>query len=1170
EIIDALPLAGALLPAASSARWPDGSGNIVTSARATPGALNAAPPPSAAVVSEVLYHGTADSKAEEFIEIHSRSKSPLPLKGWRFERAVDFGFPDDAVLPPGGYAVVAGDPVKLRERLALDEKAIVLGPYKGTLSNRGDVIVLRDAEGNEVDRVPYHDRDPWPSGADGGGHSLELIHPGLDNRWAQAWALGPRGGTPGQKNVRSVTSMPPAIASVRHEPAVPGPDDTVVVHAHVLDTGSISEVAVIYQDLNGGSAFVKKAMSDNGGADDGAARDGHYAVRLPRFRPGTLVAFAVMARDSSGKVTRVPEEGQEGHFQVEPARGSQRAGRGRPVYRVLMARDAWDRFLRNPRSNAWLPCTFIPSVEGTGVNEWPGRAHYGASIRFRGSTSRNPRDGRMSYRLKLKSGDLHDGRSRFILNAYESHRQKAGSDVLRLAGVPVSDVAVVRLKTPSFDDSRYADVEVINSDFLDRRFGSSEGELYRGRRGRKFGADLAYHGPDPQQYLDVYTRVNKKKDPPGQSSIVKLLEALRTQDPAAYPKRVAEAIDVEEWALYFAVNNVLGNTEGGISTDQPDDFFLAQRPSDGRFLLVAWDQDSTFDSVTQPLFRPALPAVRRFLQHPSFAPYYQKAVRELIDDVLSLEAVERRFAALSGIYTPETLHELTTFVRRRQSYLRERGVAWPGASIEGGERGSLPSGFGSRIFLADPEDGGGSRAIELNGALDPAEVFGVRVGGTAGRYDAITGRWSASRPASSLSAGPNPIWLEVLGPTDQVVVTYPLNLEKVPAFQAVPPEIDDDVEWTAARGPFLLDGGVTVRPGSTLRIGPGVNVVCMRGSSLTVNGALAIEGDPLAPVVFRPAGRDHSWVGIRLRRGGSDSSRARHKLSHTRFEGGRNPGSGSSRAEPRPGLRLPRFLTGPRESEGERPSAPERGLVDAEGTSIRLDHCVFRGIGGAALGGKDSLLDARGLRITDGRSGIVLDGGVLRLAASEICRLHGDGVKLRGAVGDGSRLSDCAFRDVLGTAIEVEGGRAGLEDVLVHGCGAAMALRRGARVQATRVTFAGNSRGVSFDVPPEGGGTDGGVRAGGQSLLELDASVLGAHVDLWWPPGARPSKLEGSVIAPGSRGAAGAKGDGLILAPPRFRAPCRGDFQLEPGSPGHGSGPNGSSPGHHGARKGGG
>ncbi|HVR76319.1 MAG TPA: lamin tail domain-containing protein, partial [Planctomycetota bacterium] len=46
EIIDALPLAGALLPAASSARWPDGSGNIVTSARATPGALNAAPPPS--------------------------------------------------------------------------------------------------------------------------------------------------------------------------------------------------------------------------------------------------------------------------------------------------------------------------------------------------------------------------------------------------------------------------------------------------------------------------------------------------------------------------------------------------------------------------------------------------------------------------------------------------------------------------------------------------------------------------------------------------------------------------------------------------------------------------------------------------------------------------------------------------------------------------------------------------------------------------------------------------------------------------------------------------------------------------------------------------------------------------------------------------------------------
>jgi hypothetical protein len=661
ELLDSLPVRKAVPKDGSFGRCPDGEGDTFTLAKATPGATNGKTPRSDLVINEILYRGrkeaprakdSADAADDaEFIEIHNRSRAAISLKGWKLERAVRFSFPDDAEIPAGGYVAVGANPEKLRARVPPEDAKHVFGPFKGKLSNAGDSIVLSDPAGDSLDRVPYLDRAPWPVGADGEGFSMELLHPDLDNRLGAAWTLGPQGGTPARKNARSVTNMSPVIASVLHSPAAPSSDEEIVIRADVVDNSSISEVVVVYRDLSGNSKPAKKALSDAGKEDDGDAKDGHYAVRLPRMRAGTLLGFYIQAKDSSGKTTRFPEGDGELCLQVEPPSKND-SGPRIPTYHVLMPPQQWERFERtNHFQDTKFPCTLVVTFDNRGPSSRGGLVFYDAKIRYRGNNSRRPPDGRMSYRIELARGDQFDGRDRIILNAYSSLIQKAAGDVFRLLGVATPDVSVVRLKTPGIDDVHYVDVEVLNNEFLKRRFGGPPGPIFRGRlqRGR-VAADLSYHGNDPSSYLGAYEPMNRRGTTAG-AALVQVLEALATKDEKLYAQRIAQLIDVEEWAAYFAVNHVLMNDENGLSKGVADDFFIAQRPTDGKFILLAWDHDSLFTRMRyEPIYGPGVPAVRRLLVHPRVAPLYHGAIRRILDGPLAGDGALPRFAALRELF----------------------------------------------------------------------------------------------------------------------------------------------------------------------------------------------------------------------------------------------------------------------------------------------------------------------------------------------------------------------------------------------------------------------------------------------------------------------------------------------------------------------------------------
>ncbi len=137
------------------------------------------------VINEIHYDADPKTDAVEFVELYNTGVKSVDLSGWRFSKGIQFAFPDNTILEPSGYLVVAENPTELRRKFKL-AAPLVYGPYIKKLSN-GEVLTLRDAVDGRVDRVGYGSGFPWPTAASGAGSSMELIHPSLNNDLGGSW-----------------------------------------------------------------------------------------------------------------------------------------------------------------------------------------------------------------------------------------------------------------------------------------------------------------------------------------------------------------------------------------------------------------------------------------------------------------------------------------------------------------------------------------------------------------------------------------------------------------------------------------------------------------------------------------------------------------------------------------------------------------------------------------------------------------------------------------------------------------------------------------------------------------------------------------------------------------------------------------------------------------------
>ena len=158
------------------------------------------------VINEIMYNPPeAGTDTNEYIEIYNSGAVSVSLSNWYFEEGVTFIFPNDSVISPDGYVIIAENINELWNTYSnslANADAVYL--WSGALANTGEDIDLRDSESNQIDFVIYKNSSPWPSiPSTAPGPSIELINPLLENNNGYNWLKSTNAfpsGTPGTQN----------------------------------------------------------------------------------------------------------------------------------------------------------------------------------------------------------------------------------------------------------------------------------------------------------------------------------------------------------------------------------------------------------------------------------------------------------------------------------------------------------------------------------------------------------------------------------------------------------------------------------------------------------------------------------------------------------------------------------------------------------------------------------------------------------------------------------------------------------------------------------------------------------------------------------------------------------------------------------------------------------
>ena len=723
--------------------------------RPSPGASQA----GAIVLAEIQFHppkredGTPSDDLQ-WIEIENRSPDPVDVSDWALRRGVRFSLPTGTTLDAGERAVIAADRAAFLAEHADVDPTVVLGDWEGRLSHASEVIELVDASGARVDRVEYSDGGPvndvspddgiddgtfrgsdWPAAADGTGRSVELVHPALDNALGASWLASRRtGGSPGAENSTHRETPHPAIGGVAHSPILPTSDDNVRVTARVSSVLPLSSVELEWS-LDGLRNPTRIPMRDDGLDADAEAGDGVYSTRIPPQTAGELVRYTLRAQNAEGAVrypaapTNLPYAEFEGPFLLYRVDETQAPPNGSPTYHVWMTEHDRDELRgRSLTSDVLLPAT-VARIDAEGHVAIRQRV----GLRYRGESSR--REPNRSFRLALAPEARLDGRRRLNLNGSnggifnsQNLHELLAMDLFRRAGEPHSLVRPINLRFPGIVfrsyDSRYVEKEAFDGSFLNRMFDDgSDGDLFRARSPQGSegpSGNLTYLGDDPAAYRDFYE--HEEGDDP--SALGALIELIRTFDPIETPdevfaSRVESTVDVEQWVRFFAIFALLTNADGGIWNEDGEDYFLyrvptlSTHPQAGRWLLCPWDVEETLADANERLFRPSIPAIRRLLSHPRFAPVYYRELDRLSRGVFARPQIERRLGFAGVLFPPDDAvdvrDEAAAYVSRRLGYLEENvaSTLTSGPSQAANDKGlTIPAGAEWRFHRGQrPPDG---------------------------------------------------------------------------------------------------------------------------------------------------------------------------------------------------------------------------------------------------------------------------------------------------------------------------------------------------------------------------------------------------------------------------------------------------------------------------------
>jgi len=272
-------------------------------------------------------------------------------------------------------------------------------------------------------------------------------------------------------------------------------------------------------------------------------------------------------------------------------------------------------------------------------------------VRLRGNTSRGSQ--KKSFKLSFNTyepGRKFYGLEKMNINGEHNDpsiiRSKLAWDILRKMDIPAPRANHVRLYINNQYIGLYINVEHIDEEFAQSRFGSQDGNLYK----CTFPATLEYLGNDP----DLYKQEQWEKRPyelktntdlDDYSDLAHFIDVLNNTPIEDLECALEKVFNVDSYLKIIAFEMLSAHWDGPIYLK--NNFYLYNDPITNKFELIPFDLDNTFgidwfigDLATRNLYNwkpegEARPLYTRIMSLPTYRDRFSFYTQQLLEEIFN-------------------------------------------------------------------------------------------------------------------------------------------------------------------------------------------------------------------------------------------------------------------------------------------------------------------------------------------------------------------------------------------------------------------------------------------------------------------------------------------------------------------------------------------------------
>ena len=259
---------------------------------------------------------------------------------------------------------------------------------------------------------------------------------------------------------------------------------------------------------------------------------------------------------------------------------------------------------RSTGDKTWIQATV--TIDGT-TYEQAGMRLKGNSSLFSLSPSSDPDT--LPWLIKLDKyvdGQNHDGLTDLVIrsnNSTTALNEAVALELIELAGLAAQDAIAAAFSINDGEPVLRLVIEHPDDIWMAEEFDAT-GALYKAES----TGDYSYRGDDPESYSEVFDQ-EAGKDNVDMTPLFEFLDFINNSDDATFDAELEQWLDVESFATYLAVEELIDNFD---DIDGPgNNSYLFYDTVTGRFTVVPWDHNLAFGVSNGPGGDPAGEALDR-------------------------------------------------------------------------------------------------------------------------------------------------------------------------------------------------------------------------------------------------------------------------------------------------------------------------------------------------------------------------------------------------------------------------------------------------------------------------------------------------------------------------------------------------------------------------------